>query len=333
MARDQFQENLKLSYESVLNSVRSSSLNFTCQETPYSFYITLRKSFTKSWNQNQPHQSHPPFQTLHVDQKLQQDYRILQQSYNRIKDDLEDSIFENESNHKLIDDLRVKLKISEEKDSENAKKSDALKKSIVTAQKELKLEKERKEKPKKCDSAKVAHEFNKSDTNVLDVDVNYNVQVSNQFALLSNLSQTPECSPDFEVFEQPNQIPAPSALPSTPSRSSSAAAESPTPRTPPPFSLLQLKLGFRNFLSDYKDKNNEVKYLKLLKEMIIYNSNMVHIPISDICEFNQHLGDIIRSDYMSLYSSLCCELANFVREDVGDTSGREFYVSILLKHD
>ena len=88
-----------------------------------------------------------------------------------------------------------------------------------------------------------------------------------------------------------------------------------------------------NFLSDYKDKNNEVKYLKLLKEMIVFNSNMVHIPISDIHDYNQHLSDKIRNDFMSLYSSLCSELASFIREDVGDTSGRDLYLSILFEHD
>ena len=73
--------------------------------------------------------------------------------------------------------------------------------------------------------------------------------------------------------------------------------------------------------------------MKLLKEMIVLNSNMVHIPINDIHDFNQHLSDRIRDDFMSLYSSLCSELANFIREDVGDTSGREFYLSILFEQD
>ena len=65
--------------------------------------------------------------------------------------------------------------------------------------------------------------------------------------------------------------------------------------------------------------------MKLLKEMIVYNSNMVHIPISDIHAFKQDLSDKIKDDFMSLYFPLCHELVNFIREDIGDTSGREFY--------
>ena len=34
----------------IIQAIRSSGLNFCCQETPYSVHITLRKSFTKSWS-------------------------------------------------------------------------------------------------------------------------------------------------------------------------------------------------------------------------------------------------------------------------------------------
>ena len=32
----------------IINSVRNSSLNFSSQETPYSLYLTIRKSFAES---------------------------------------------------------------------------------------------------------------------------------------------------------------------------------------------------------------------------------------------------------------------------------------------
>ena len=34
----------------IIQAIRSSGLNFCCQETTYSVHITLRKSFTKSWS-------------------------------------------------------------------------------------------------------------------------------------------------------------------------------------------------------------------------------------------------------------------------------------------
>ena len=38
---------ITISCENVLESVRCSNLNFSCKETPYSLYITIRKSLTK----------------------------------------------------------------------------------------------------------------------------------------------------------------------------------------------------------------------------------------------------------------------------------------------
>ena len=36
--------NIQKSYTKILNSVRSSNLNYSCQETPFSIYLTVRKS-------------------------------------------------------------------------------------------------------------------------------------------------------------------------------------------------------------------------------------------------------------------------------------------------
>ena len=37
-------QNIETSCDLIMNSVRSSQLNFACQETPFSIYITIRKS-------------------------------------------------------------------------------------------------------------------------------------------------------------------------------------------------------------------------------------------------------------------------------------------------
>ena len=39
---------VKNSCDFIINSVRNSALNFSSQETPYSLYLTIRKSFVKS---------------------------------------------------------------------------------------------------------------------------------------------------------------------------------------------------------------------------------------------------------------------------------------------
>ena len=102
---------------------------------------------------------------------------------------------------------------------------------------------------------------------------------------------------------------------------SPASAGSSTPRTPPPSTLCQLRISFRN--SDFKDENNEVKYLKLAKELKVYHVNVMHISIDDLHAFNLNLSENIRNDYLGLFSSLCSELKTFMKEEVGDTSGRD----------
>ena len=34
----------------IIQAIRSSGLNFCCQESPFSVHITLKKHFTKSWS-------------------------------------------------------------------------------------------------------------------------------------------------------------------------------------------------------------------------------------------------------------------------------------------
>ena len=53
-----YRETIAMSCDEILNSVRSTNLNFSCQETPFSLYLTIRKSLVK-FN----HAQKPPAQT------------------------------------------------------------------------------------------------------------------------------------------------------------------------------------------------------------------------------------------------------------------------------
>ena len=202
--------------------------------------------------------------------------------------------------------------------------------------------------------------FTKSSSNSFSAaDINHNLPLYNTPESCANLL-TPPANP------QPS-VPAPCSRPtSTPTRqpstatkplqspvststssvvpiltlspASTACTEStpsgpPTPKTPPAFNLCQMSISFRNFLSDFKDENNEQKYVKQAREMISYNRNVMHISIGDLERYNQHLSEIIRADYMGLVSSFHSDLKAFMEENVEQTFGQEFYLSINLKHD
>ena len=118
---------IKMSYDSVIECVRASSLNFSCQETPYSFYITLRKSFRKASHGHQLH-SFPPQQAPQAEQHAQAD--ILKHAYDSIKYDLEDALLENESKDEVIASLNMKLEAIDENALRDSEKIRALTKEL-----------------------------------------------------------------------------------------------------------------------------------------------------------------------------------------------------------
>ena len=101
--------------EAIINCVRDSSLNFSLQETPYSMYITLRKSFVKS-------RKAPNFLDLKSGLKIN-DYKneleILrnqligaEKKNNSLKNSYEETLIDSEASYKKIEHLESKLKES-----------------------------------------------------------------------------------------------------------------------------------------------------------------------------------------------------------------------------
>ena len=70
--------------------------------------------------------------------------------------------------------------------------------------------------------------------------------------------------------------------------------------------------------------------MKLAKEMISYNKNVMHVSIGDIEEYNQHLSDNIRADFLGMISSFHSDLKTFMSENVEQTFDQDFYLSINL---
>ena len=93
---------MKSSCDLVLNSVRSSNLNYMCQETPFSIFLTIRKSYLKTFN--------PAVQITTMtssDTKLE----LMEKAFERLKCDHEEVIAENESHLKTIITLEEKVEI------------------------------------------------------------------------------------------------------------------------------------------------------------------------------------------------------------------------------
>ena len=122
----------------VVNSVRASFLNFSIQETPYSLYLTIRKSFSKYSNQ----------QTVCCDPSselviLRVKFKSLEDANLSLKNNYEEAINECEVGYKVIRELETKIENYEIKlENKNKDKVDTQKRDQVVDQVNQNLAKE-----------------------------------------------------------------------------------------------------------------------------------------------------------------------------------------------
>ena len=105
---------IKNSCDLILNSARNSSLNFTIQETPFSIYLTIRKTLNKSsptFQQN----CVQPFQIFDADQNeaelvtLKQKLKDVQESNDILKNDYSEAVDDSEQCRFQIKNLETTL--------------------------------------------------------------------------------------------------------------------------------------------------------------------------------------------------------------------------------
>ena len=95
MASNFLQQNVQASCVQILSSVRSSNLNFSCQETPFSIYLTIRKS---------------PIKFHHVSEALTQGLAPVQ---NAVIDNLvKTTVDENTALKNVLEELETELEAS-----------------------------------------------------------------------------------------------------------------------------------------------------------------------------------------------------------------------------
>ena len=101
---------VKTSCDFIINSVRDSSLNFSLQETPYSLYLTIRKTFSKASLSSEQNStlSLPSLvsdQTQKEINTLKQKLEYVQDSNESLKSDLNEAVDECEQCHVQIKNL------------------------------------------------------------------------------------------------------------------------------------------------------------------------------------------------------------------------------------
>ena len=117
MSIDHLNSNIQNSCQDILNGVRSSCLNFALQETPFSLFLTIRKSYHKPrYDQNLPlpqidQESLPRNQETPNDQfsQLQSKFKDLEKANENLKGLLECEVLENEHSKQTICALKNQI--------------------------------------------------------------------------------------------------------------------------------------------------------------------------------------------------------------------------------
>ena len=109
--------NVKASSDFLLHSVRSSGLNYVCQETPFSIFLTVRKTFVKSISPSPPSPTSilEPEKFNVKQEKLLEDNNSLKEAFNRLKNDYGDAIEQCESYSQVIEELNQKTEVLNKK--------------------------------------------------------------------------------------------------------------------------------------------------------------------------------------------------------------------------
>ena len=104
--------NVQNSCEFILKNIRSSSLNYAVQETPFSLYLTIRKSFVKNKTRSdsKPATSSPLVRETEISREeletLKVECESLKNENQTLKKGYEEAIIECEENNMVIADLQ-----------------------------------------------------------------------------------------------------------------------------------------------------------------------------------------------------------------------------------
>ena len=90
----------------ILNSVRASFLNYSCSETPYSLYLTIRKSWVKTSSVSDNHQFGTRLEEL---DSLKLKLKSLEDSNESLKIKYDESVNDCEEANIKVNQLETKL--------------------------------------------------------------------------------------------------------------------------------------------------------------------------------------------------------------------------------
>ena len=251
-------------FESIIDQVRSSNLNFQIQMTPFSANIVIKKTLIRDYSglplipptcKNYYKEEKENYETNAAEMEAHKD------SFAKVQNDLKEAMTKNESYQEIIKNLQEALAIK--KEMENREKHEDKKKNCPQNKVEIKGVKQ------KSNHAKAESEqntFNNSDDNV-DMEFSYNVNTSNIFSHLPVPHEESEEETKPTIVATSLSRP-PLANPKHPCTAppSSCSTRSPA-RTPPPTKTDSVHSGIFAINGEFQNIREELdKVRKILLE-------------------------------------------------------------------
>ena len=101
-------QSVKNSVNVILNTVRDTSLNYSVQETPYSVYLSIRKSFSKGSESSQS-KDVSETKTKNEIEILEKKLKVAEDAYLNLKNLYEEAVNECESSANKIKNLESEI--------------------------------------------------------------------------------------------------------------------------------------------------------------------------------------------------------------------------------
>ena len=359
--------NVQSSCDFLLHSIRSSGLNYKCQETPFSIFLTLRKTLVKT---KTPLHQNPIIDFVDQDMKQVKSEvnSCLKEAFNRLKNDYEDVVAECESRYQAVDELNKKNEILSEKlfseeglvkalEEKNKTLEETLEEYARDFEKETtrlknisnKLNNELSETRKNhaADKNEIVATFKKEIKLLkkeLGTEIKEKIKIEKKLSELTDLNanETKIVVNDHTIAHHSRDKPTAiktnltsstcnttNIICSTETNTSSSSSNA-TNKDSLDYALENIVDGFKEFLENFKDAAGYNRYEKSVKDLAESENNTLIVSISDLTGHNESLKENIAKHYTKVYPNLCATIKKIIKEKVDEEAkGKNFLIKLI----
>ena len=301
----------------ILALVKSSNLNFFLNETPYSAYLTIRKSFAQKYSDTAVNASSENETTTALNSQIDD-----------LKQQLEDKTRESLKKSEDLQKITANYTISQENTKILEEKIDKIEGDFLDL-----LKKQKEELTEQIDKIKILEDLN----------YNLNHKITSNNSSETKMSKEDICDdyeanldseekPEYEV-ETNNNFEMLTKQESFTDKAEKSAAfkEKKVKSDAPEVKQIEKKIevdgtNWKGFFQDFLEKFGDQ-----VKDMLDRKHNTLQISMRDIRRFNPFLADFVFKEKVNKFSDMCLVLKTIIVDHHLGDSDQDFYLSFKRK--